>query len=203
MKTLFFGLLQGVAGAISGLNPLGRDGKRTPVSKRVNSNRRPIGRPRSHRRPNRSHRVRSTANIARYSKRQLEPPVTVADNSSAVPVVRQVAIYSCPACGLQAQAGLMAEHFLGSPVHQRGRAPPEHTAIHEHAAPPEPPADHRAEEESNGSEMDSRDSLRNLLQILLPPRAFGHRREQNSANDFSQVAQMLNFESRSRGSHVG
>src|SRR5438552_394595 len=65
--------------------------------------------------------------------------------------------------------------FAGKPIHQRGRAQPGQTT------------DHRVEEEpalvARGE--DSRDSLRNLLQILLPPRAFGRRHEQKTPNAIS------------------
>jgi hypothetical protein len=62
----------------------------------------------------------------------------------------------------------MLEHLLGSPLHQPGRVLQEQTT------------NQKVEEEQatvSGKE-DSSDSLRNLLQILLPPRPFGRRHEQ-------------------------
>src|SRR5439155_17257792 len=96
------------------------------------------------------------------------------DNSN-VTSASQTVIYTCPACGLQAPQTLMVEHLRGSPIHQRGRAQPEQTT------------DHRVEEEpalaARGE--DSRDSLRNLLQILVPPRAFVFFFKQKTAYDIS------------------
>ncbi|HEX9197643.1 MAG TPA: hypothetical protein VF906_07605 [Candidatus Bathyarchaeia archaeon] len=74
----------------------------------------------------------------------------------------------------------MIEHLLGSPLHKHGPVQPEPTAG-------------RTVEKDPASvvgDEDSRDSLRNLLQILLPPRAFGRRREQKTVNPLSHLVQI-------------
>jgi len=73
----------------------------------------------------------------------------------------------------------MIEHLLGSPSHKHG------------PAKPEPTADRTVENDpaSVESDEDSRQSLRNLLQILVPPRAFGRRREQKTVNPISYLVQ--------------
>ena len=75
---------------------------------------------------------------------------------------------------------MMIEHLLGSPSHKNG------------PAKPEPTADRAVEKDSASveSDEDSRDSLRNLLQMLLPPRAFGRRREQKTVNPLSHLVQI-------------
>lgn len=93
-----------------------------------------------------------------------------------------VAILACPACGLQAPEKLMAEHFLGSPSHKLDPVHDVRTVIGK-SSDFQPSVKMSAE--------DSRDSLRYLLQILVPPRAFGRRHEQKMVNPIS-----LLFESR-------
>ncbi len=75
----------------------------------------------------------------------------------------------------------MIEHLLGSPSHKHG------------PAKPEPTADRAVEKDpaSVESDDDSRQSLRNLLQILVPPRAFGRRHEQKTVNPMSHLVQIL------------
>jgi len=62
----------------------------------------------------------------------------------------------------------MLEHLLGSPLHQPGRVQPVQTT------------DQTVKEDQAiaSRKEDPKDSLRNLLQILLPPRPFGRRHEQ-------------------------
>ena len=87
---------------------------------------------------------------------------------------------SCPTCGLRAPEKLMAEHLLGSPLH-RQKAP----------APLAPPIPLSAPPRkiSSSLEEDSRESMRNLLQMLVPPRAFGRRHGQRTANPLEQLVQ--------------
>ena len=177
-KALIFGFLQGVAGAISGLLPVRRSGKKTAPHKTVSSRRRLASRPRVSRKQNKTRRVRSRTRHGPRLRTEPEPIETVTDNSS-VATVSQTAVYSCPACGLQAPKSLMIEHLLGSPSHKHG------------PAKPEPTADRAVENDpaSVESDEDSRQSLRNLLQILVPPRAFGRRHEQKTVNPISYLVQ--------------
>ena len=86
---------------------------------------------------------------------------------------------TCPSCGLQAPDKLLAEHFLGSPSHRNG---PEKVATVETAS---------IEPDSGLMEDDSKQSVRNLLQILVPPRAFGRRHAHRSMGLTSPVVQDL------------
>ena len=87
---------------------------------------------------------------------------------------------SCPACGLRAPEKLMAEHLLGSPLHRKQAPAP--------LVPRIPPATPSARTISL-QEEDSRESMRNLLQMLVPPRAFGRRHGQRTPNPLVQLVQ--------------
>ena len=87
---------------------------------------------------------------------------------------------SCPACGLRAPEKLMAEHLLGSPLHRKQAPAP--------LAPRTPTAAPSARTISL-QEEDSRESMRNLLQMLVPPRAFGRRHGQRTPNPLVQLVQ--------------
>jgi len=87
---------------------------------------------------------------------------------------------TCPSCGLQAPESLLAEHFLGSPSHKNG--PPK---IVKAETVKTEAADNAAEEE------DSKQSVRNLLQMLVPPRAFGRRHAHRSMGPISSIVKEL------------
>ena len=87
---------------------------------------------------------------------------------------------SCPACGLRAPEKLMAEHLLGSPLHRKQAPAP--------LVPRTPPATPSPTTISL-QEEDSRESMRNLLQMLVPPRAFGRRHGQRTTNPLVQLVQ--------------
>jgi len=82
---------------------------------------------------------------------------------------------ACPSCGLQAPSSLLAEHFSGSPSHKNG--PPK-------VAEPEAV---KAEILQESEEEISRQSVRNLMQILVPPRAFGRRHAHRTVSPISPV----------------
>ncbi len=88
---------------------------------------------------------------------------------------------SCPACGLEAPEGSMAEHFVQSPSHHLGPVP----------APSmiRTPASETASE--SGEDDEPKLSFRNLLQMLVPPRAFGHRHQQRTVNPLSRMVQAI------------
>ena len=74
----------------------------------------------------------------------------------------------------------MAEHFLGSPSHEN--SPPEILQIVSTVD---------AKAATALSEEESRDSLRNLLQMLVPPRAFGRRHAQRGVNPLANLVQSI------------
>jgi len=78
----------------------------------------------------------------------------------------------------------MTEHFLGSPTHESYHVQLE-------------PTPKRAEEEpaTASAEDDSRESLRSLLAMLVPPRAFGRRHQQRTVNPLSQIVQTIDSNS--------
>ena len=123
---------------------------------------------------------RTTRTKTGESAGQAIPPPTLGAGSIAT-------LETCPSCGLQAPDKLLAEHFLGSPSHRNG---PEKEAIVE----PTP-----TEANSGLREDDSKQSVRNLLQILVPPRAFGRRHAHRSMGPISSVVQDLGP---SRRSHL-
>ena len=86
---------------------------------------------------------------------------------------------TCPSCGLQAPDKLLAEHFLGSPSHRNG---PEKIV----AIDPKP-----NETSTELKEDESKQSVRNLLQILVPPRAFGRRHAHRSISPIPSVVHDL------------
>ena len=168
MKAKISRFLQGVTGAISGLRPASRSGKKTVQRKTASSGKRPLGRSRP-KGKQRHQRVGSPTVRKRHLGRESKPIEPMLDDPKQSSP-SQAVIYSCPACGLQAPKTLMFEHLIGSPTHQLGRVEPEQAA------------DHRLQQKPDKVDQEdlSKDSLRNLLQILLPPRAFGRRHEQKN-----------------------
>jgi len=114
-------------------------------------------------------------------------PVAVTSDPPLLVAVVQDAVPSCPTCGLQAPRALMMEHFQASPSHELGTPEPQPTIMD---------GDIHAESAPVSSEEDSRNSMRNLLQMLVPPRAFGRRHQHRTVNPLSHVIRTLE-ESRS------
>jgi hypothetical protein len=168
VKSKILGFLQGVTGTISGRLARGRGEKKVAPSKMVRGRKRSAVRTRAGKKP-KSARVRSRASSKATPRRKLKPTPILFENPTPAPTT-QPTVYSCPACGLEADKALMLEHLLGSPLHQPGRVPAEQLT------------DRKAQEErpTVSGEEDSSDSMRNLLQILLPPRPFGRRHEQKA-----------------------
>jgi len=167
VKSKILGFLQGVTGTISGHLARGRNGKKTAPSKIVRGRKRSAARTRTGKKLKAS-RVGSRTGRKASPRKKLNPVATLFENPTPAPPA-STTVYSCPACGLEADKALMLEHLLGSPLHQPGRVQPEQLT------------DRKTNEEQTtlSREEDSSDSLRNLLQILLPPRPFGRRHEQN------------------------
>jgi uncharacterized membrane protein len=86
---------------------------------------------------------------------------------------------TCPSCGLQAPGSLLAEHFMGSPSHRNG--PPKIVV----AGPV------KSERREETKEDDSKQSVRNLLQMLVPPRAFGRRHAHRAVSPISSIVEEL------------
>jgi hypothetical protein len=171
MKRRILGFVQGVTGALLGLLPAHTRKKTTP-RKRVGDKQRSAARAGTKRiqkpRRVRSGRVRLGLGRNGRLKRAVKPIKTVTDKTEPS-LVTHTTVYTCPACGLQGAKSMMVEHLMASPLHRL-------------SVRPEQAADHKVEEAQAVAllEEDSRDSLRNLLQILLPPRAFGRRHEQKA-----------------------
>ena len=108
--------------------------------------------------------------------------VTVANTRVSHPS-SGLSISACPACGLEAPEAVISEHFLGSPLHRHGTRQPMSVWV----------TDALAEESRSGVEVDKgpESSMRNLLQMLVPPRAFGHRHQQKIVNPISRLVQTL------------
>ena len=113
-------------------------------------------------------------------------PITVTSDTPTVTDLVHEAVPACPTCGLQAPEALLMEHFQASPSHEQGT--PQLPTIIDGQVP--------AESNLASSEEDSRNSMRNLLQMLVPPRAFGRRHQNRTANPLSHVIRTIE-ESRS------
>ena len=138
----------------------------------------PARRRRSSTRPNRRRNNISLTRTTRKAK--MRTPRATPEPSRAPDIPAAVAHFdTCPSCGLQAPESLLAEHFMGSPSHENG--PPKIVE----ADPLEAEAVAEAEEE------DSRQSVRNLLQMLVPPRAFGRRHAYKSVIPISLITKNL------------
>ncbi len=92
-----------------------------------------------------------------------------------------MAISTCPSCGLEAPDALIAEHLSGSPSHREGKKIREGA----HDAGPEITCKRDTDDD------DPRRTLRNLLQMLVPPRAFGHRHLEKRENPISRIVHEL------------
>ena len=129
-----------------------------------------------------SERAHSTVTPARARRKAKTKTLSPTVESSQTPNIASTtaAVFdTCPSCGLQAPGSLLAEHFLGSPSHKNG--PPEIVKVE--------PAEIKAAEEAE--KEDSRQSMRNLLQMLVPPRAFGRRHAHRSMVPISSIVKDL------------
>jgi len=129
--------------------------------------------------PNR--KGKSTVTLARTKRKAKTktPEATIAPIQTPSIVSATVSFDTCPSCGLQAPGSLLAEHFLGSPSHRNG--PPKIVKVDA--------AEVEAAEEAE--KEDSKQSVRNLLQMLVPPRAFGRRHAHRSMGPISSIVKEL------------
>jgi hypothetical protein len=165
-----------VAGTISGLLIVKRMGRNTPLPKTT------VSRKIARTKPRATLKQAKTRGARPRSIRRLRPSVLPTEIVSVEPTVATLAesVSSCPTCGLQAPDALMAEHFLGSPSHENGAPEPEVTIVEDTIF-----------DRSLSSDEDAKSSLRNLLQMLVPPRAFGRRHQGRTVNPLSRLVQTV------------
>ncbi len=165
-----------VAGTISGLLIVKRMGRNTPLSRTTVSHKIARTKPRSGLKQSKTRGTRPR------SVRHMRPAASPIDTLTIKPTVTALAVSvsSCPTCGLQAPEALMAEHFLGSPSHENGSQEPEVTIVEDAIF-----------DVSHTSEEDAKSSLRHLLQMLVPPRAFGRRHQGRTVNPLSGLIQTV------------
>ena len=108
-------------------------------------------------------------------------------DTPTVAAVVEMGVPACPTCGLQAPQALMMEHFQASPSHEGGIP---------QQAPVVTDCEVLGESIPASSEEESKNSMRNLLQMLVPPRAFGRRHQNRTVNPLSHVIKTIE-ESRS------
>ncbi len=172
-----FGVL---AGASCSLLIVKRSGRKTPQPKRLRNVRSTPSKSRRSSRRAKTQHVRSKRLRPRHptSERISSDIIVEASMSTAG---RQIVTLSCPSCGLEAPQALMAEHFVGSPSHEGGLSPQPIVAE----------VESREESVALSSENESRDSLRHLLQMLVPPRAFGRRHGQRTIDPLSSLVETI------------
>lgn len=169
--------LAGVAaGTISGLLIVKRMG-RTALLPRTTASRK-IARTK----PRQVSKQTKTRGTKPRSERHVRPLVQPSATLTIEPTVTALAmnVSSCPTCGLQAPDALMAEHFLGSPSHENGVPEPDVTMVEDAIF-----------DVSKASEEDAKSSVRHLLQMLVPPRAFGRRHQGRTVNPLSSLVQTV------------
>ena len=117
--------------------------------------------------------------------KQREKPVTIQksqeENAKEHLLSRdptRIPMIVCPACGLEAPESLMNEHLIASPAHRYKPEKLQPIAIR--SKPPGDPAPFSMAEES-------RESVRRLMQMLVPPRAFGHRHRLRTVDPLSSL----------------
>jgi hypothetical protein len=123
-------------------------------------------------------RGRNTATVVktrRKARNEIHDTTAALGQMPDVASGAKVSFDTCPSCGLHAPGSLLTEHFLGSPSHRNGL--PKIVEVD----PVEVEAAAEAKEE------DSRQSVRNLLQMLVPPRAFGRRHAHGSVSPISAI----------------
>jgi hypothetical protein len=133
-----------------------------------------------HRRRPSSTRDKHAVTVAKSKKKsKTKTPDIIPSSQTPNTALATVSFNTCPSCGLQAPGSLLAEHFLGSPSHRDG--PPKIVEAD--------PVEIEAIEEAN--EEDSKQSVRNLLQMLVPPRAFGRRHAHRSMGPIASIVKDL------------
>jgi len=182
MDPIIFEFLGGLlAGAMTGLMVVLRIKHPAPKMMPMLAMKKTRSTPSVHRRKTSPVRDRSTVTLAktRRKAKTKTPDATTPSSQAANILPATVSFDTCPSCGLQAPGSLLAEHFLGSPSHRNG--PPKIVKVDA--------AEVEAVEEDR--EEDSKQSVRNLLQMLVPPRAFGRRHAHRSMGPISSIVKEL------------
>ena len=171
-------LLGIVAGTVSGLLIVKRMGHNTPIL-RTTGSRKPV-----RTKPRATLKQSKTRSVRSRSMRRLRPLVRPSETASVEPTATALAvnISSCPTCGLQAPDPLMAEHFLGSPSHENGTPEPAMALVENGTFD---------ESQRLSTEEEAKNSVRSLLQMLVPPRAFGRRHQQRTVNPLSRLVKTI------------
>jgi hypothetical protein len=177
MDTLIIGFLVGiVASTVSVLLIVQLTSQKLVSRKTTRLPRRPqVSRVAVSRRQTKSRRVKHRSVRRLRMKTPLQPVGTKLETPTVAPV--QLIVSSCPSCGLQAPEKLLIEHFMGSPSHQYGHVQPLATV-----------AVTNLQEEAHVEE-DSQDSVRSLLQMLVPPRAFGRRHAHRTVSPLPKIVE--------------
>lgn len=136
-----------------------------------------------HRRSSSSIKGKNRVSASGFTRSRRKPRTKAVEQTShsisvTQPEASLTTLETCPSCGLQAPDKLLAEHFLGSPSHRNGPEKPVATPT-------------QTETDNEPKEDESKQSVRSLLQILVPPRAFGHRHAHRSISPISSVVQEL------------
>ncbi len=190
MDPVIFEFLGGLlGGALAGLIVMRRTGHRAPRTIPMLAVRKPrsassVNRRRTSPRPERVPNTIAFARLNRNAKTKT-PRAAPQTSQTPTPTATVASFDTCPSCGLQAPGSLLAEHFLGSPSHKNG--PPKIVKAET--------VEIEASEDTKDD--DSKQSVRNLLQMLVPPRAFGRRHEHRSVNPISSVVKELGSPQRS------
>jgi hypothetical protein len=124
-------------------------------------------------------RATVTSGKTRRKGKSKTPKTPIALSAATSPAIATLSFETCPSCGLQAPGSLLAEHFMGSPSHRNG--PPKIVTVDPGVA----------ETVEKAKEEDSKQSVRNLLQMLVPPRAFGRRHAHRSMGPISSIVKDL------------
>ena len=166
------------AGTFSGFLILKR-GERLYLTPRHSSHRIRVARTGTISKSDRNGKVRPRP-VGNRRPSSLRPLSPVMMKTPVVAPHPQLVVASCPACGLQAPEKLLAEHFLGSPSHQYATRETQLKS-----------AEPKTLVQESLVADDYNNSVRNLLQILVPPRAFGRRQEQRTLSPLSQFVKTL------------
>ncbi len=185
MDIVIFEFLGGlIGGALTGLTVVLRTRHQTPKTMPMLAIRKPRSISSVRRRRNSSpagegRRTVMLASARRKAKKGALVAIAEPSQAPNIAVATAAVFDTCPSCGLQAPGSLLAEHFLGSPSHKNG--PPEVVKVDA--------VEVEAIEEAK--EEDSRQSVRSLLQMLVPPRAFGRRHAHRAIGPVSSIVKEL------------
>lgn len=182
MDTMTIGFLVGVvASTISVFLMVQFTGEKRGIPQRIVKPRKlQLAKSSSTRRPTRTKTKTKKAKPKAFRKLQVKIKPRPAEVTFETPSVSPVSLVSaCPSCGLQAPETLMAEHFMQSPSHQYGPIQLPTTIVNANT------------EESVPVEVDPKNALRSLLQMLVPPRAFGRRHAHRTVSPLSTIVETV------------